>query len=71
VIQTYADGTEVSWSGPVGSSTPASVTQVIGAEDATEAAAPSGGSLGTVLGGAALVVALLSLGLSLRAPKPV
>lgn len=67
VVQTYADGTEVAWTGPEGSSTPASLTNVV-APGAQAEASPGGGGLGTVLGGAALLVALLSLGLALR-PK--
>jgi len=71
VVQTYGDGTEVAWTGPADSATPASVTQVLGAPvpEAAEVAPPAGSSLGTMLGGVALVVALLSLGLALRAPK--
>jgi uncharacterized protein YcnI len=69
VVQTYADGTEVAWTGPVESATPASVTQVVASGEPAESSA-TGGSLGTVLGGAALLVALLSLGLALRPAKP-
>jgi hypothetical protein len=59
VAQTYQTGERVDWSGPEGSKTPASVTEI--------AAADGGGSnAGTYLGGAALVVALLALGLTLR-----
>jgi uncharacterized protein YcnI len=70
VVQTYADGTEVAWTGPPESSTPASVTDVVAPAAATDAPPTSDGTLATWLGGAALVVALLSLGLSLRASKP-
>ena len=71
VVQTYADGTEVAWTGPLESSTPASVTSVTGPVAEVEVAPATGGSpAGTWLGGAALVVALLSLGLSLRPGKP-
>ena len=66
VVQTYADGTEVAWTGPLDSSTPASVTSVVGPTTELEAPPQGGGVLGTALGAAALVVALLSLGLSLR-----
>jgi uncharacterized protein YcnI len=70
VVQTYEDGTEVSWTGPLESSTPASVTAVVApATDVEELTTPDG-SLGTMLGAAALVVALLSLGLALRRTKP-
>ncbi len=65
VVQTYADGTEVSWSGPEGSSTPASVTRVLVPAAPAEPAEPAS-SMGTMLGGAALLVALISLGLVLR-----
>ncbi len=68
VVQTYADGTEVSWSGPEGSSTPASVTRVLAPAAVPTTAPPS--SLGTMLGGAALLVALISLGVSLRPSRP-
>lgn len=69
VVQTYEDGTEVSWSGPEDSSTPASLTQVLAPVDAAPAETPLS-SMGTLLGGVALGVALLSLGLSLRTAKP-
>ena len=65
VIQTYADGIEVSWSEPEGSSTPASLTHVL--EPSTdEPPVASANGLPTVLAGAALLVALVSLGLALR-----
>jgi len=71
VVQTYADGTEVGWTGPLESSTPASVTSVLAPVAEIEDAPPNGGgTMGTWLAGAALVVALLSLGLSLRPAKP-
>jgi uncharacterized protein YcnI len=66
VVQTYADGTEVAWTGPLESSTPASVTEVVAAATEVEAPPLGGSTLGTALAAAALVVALLSLGLSLR-----
>jgi uncharacterized protein YcnI len=69
VVQTYDDGTEVSWSGPEDSSTPASVTQVLAPVEAAPAEVRQS-PLGTLLGGAALLVALLSLGLSLRTARP-
>lgn len=68
VVQTYADGTEVSWSGPEDSATPASVTRVLAPVEAPTGVPSS--SPGTMLGGAALLVALLSLGLSLRPSRP-
>jgi uncharacterized protein YcnI len=71
VVQTYADGTEVAWTGPLESSTPASVTNVVAPVAEVEGAPATGGATpGTWLAGAALVVALLSLGLSLRPAKP-
>jgi uncharacterized protein YcnI len=69
VIQTYADGTEVAWTGPLESSTPASVTSVLAPVADVDEAPTTGGTPGTWLAGAALVVALLSLGLSLRPAK--
>jgi len=71
VVQIYADGTEVAWTGPLESSTPASVTNVVAPVAETDETPSTGGAtLGTWLAGAALVVALLSLGLSLRPAKP-
>ncbi|MFL5540468.1 MAG: YcnI family protein [Longimicrobiaceae bacterium] len=61
VSQTYQGGERVEWNGAEGSKTPASVTE-IGAVDG------GGGSAGTYLGGAALVVSLIALGLALRKP---
>ena len=57
-IQVYADGERVAWAGPEGSSTPASFTLVRGA------GAGVGGP--AVMSGAALLVALVALGLALR-----
>lgn len=67
-VQEYGDGTIVEWTGPADSATPASFTRVgAPAEVAVVAEAPPGsGSAGVVLGGAALVLALVSLGLALR-----
>ena len=60
VSQTYQGGERIEWSGPADSKTPASVTEIAAAET-------NGGSdTGTYLGGAALLVALLALGLALR-----
>lgn len=64
VTQTYQNGERVDWSGPEGSKTPASVTEIA----AADTGGGGGGSTGTYLGGAALVVALLALGLALRRP---
>jgi uncharacterized protein YcnI len=64
-VQEYDDGTVVEWTGPVESSTPASLTRVVAPADSS--AAPAGsGSGGTLLGGIALALALVSLGLALR-----
>jgi hypothetical protein len=60
VTQTYRNGERVDWSGPEGSKTPASVTEIAAADTG------GGGDTGTYLGGAALVIALLALGLALR-----
>ena len=68
VVQTYADGLAVEWSGPVDSATPASVTSVRAAVGAADSAnGPSG--LGSTLGTVALLVALLALGVALRPAK--
>ena len=69
VVQTYTDGTEVAWTGPEGSSTPASLTRVTAPVGAVPVGESQPQSVGTMLGGAALLVALLSLGLSLRAKQ--
>jgi uncharacterized protein YcnI len=58
--QTYADGQVVEWSGPEGSKTPASVTTI-----AAASAAPAG-SMALWLSIAALLLALISLGLAAR-----
>ena len=60
VSQTYQGGERIEWSGPADSKTPASVTEIAAAE------AGGGSDTGTYLGGAALLVALLALGLALR-----
>lgn len=56
VVQTYAGGEVVEWSGPEGSETPASVTLV----------ADAGPGAGIWLGAAGIVIGLLALGLALR-----
>ena len=60
--QTYADGQRVEWTGPAGSKSPASVT--------TLTVGPGGAStpVSLYVAVAALLVALLSLGLVLRRP---
>ena len=63
-FQTYAEGERVEWTGPVGSKTPASVTELV--------ARATGGSsrLPLYLASVAVVLALASLGLSLRRTEP-
>jgi nitroreductase len=60
----------VEWTGPADSPTPASLTLVRApiarAEPTEEVAAPPPSSTATYLAGAALLLALVSLGLSLR-----
>ncbi|MEO6877860.1 MAG: DUF1775 domain-containing protein, partial [Gemmatimonadaceae bacterium] len=60
-FQTYADGQRVEWTGAEGSKTPASVTSVA-------AAAGSGPSNAFGIAIAALVLAVISLGLAIRKP---
>ncbi|MEO6527257.1 MAG: YcnI family protein [Gemmatimonadaceae bacterium] len=67
--QTYADGEKVEWTGPEGSKKPASVTS-IGAGESAGAVADAGG-LARWLPWIALLIAVLSLGLSLRRPTAV
>jgi uncharacterized protein YcnI len=60
--QTYASGERVEWTGPEHSKTPASVTSI-------EPLAEAGWTTGvTWLAGAALLVAMISLGLTMRRP---
>ena len=61
--QTYANGERIEWTGAEGSKTPASVTSI----SAASTAGTSGGSSSTfVLAVAALGLAVISLGLSMR-----
>lgn len=60
--QTYAGGERVGWTGPEGSETPASTTTI--------EAGDGGPGWATILGGAALAVALVALGLGLRPAAP-
>ena len=69
-IQTYADGERVEWTGAEGTKTPASATVIgaaLGAADSSHATTGGGGS--TWVPWAALVLALVSLGLALRRPE--
>ena len=61
--QTYADGERVEWTGDVGSKRPASVT-TLGNQD-------TGGGASRWVSWAALLLALVSLGLALSRPRPV
>jgi uncharacterized protein YcnI len=65
VVQTYSDGTVVAWAGPPDSSTPASITSVQVPVQAGSADADTPRT-GILLGGVALLLALISLGLALR-----
>lgn len=62
--QSYADGVRVEWTGPEGGKTPASATVI----QAQSSAPMSSGGI-PWLGGTALVLALISLGLVLRRPE--
>lgn len=63
--QTYADGERVEWTGPAGSKRPASSTQIAAVGEATTT---SGGGAARWVPWAALVLALISLGVALRRP---
>jgi uncharacterized protein YcnI len=78
-FQTYEGNQVVEWTGPEGSKTPVSVTTLTArpaagaaVDTTTRAAAASGGGSSTPLyvSLAALALALVSLGLSLRRPEP-
>ena len=80
-FQTYAGNQLVEWTGPEGSKTPASVTKLTArpatgaaADTAARAAAPASTSAWLsppfYISGAALALALISLGISLRRPEP-
>jgi uncharacterized protein YcnI len=63
--QTYANGERVEWTGEQGSKTPASSTSIAPASGST-----TGGGMSTWAPWAALVLALLSLGIALRRSDP-
>ena len=63
VAQTYRGGERVDWNGPPDSKTPASATEIAASEGGGH------GDLGMYLGGTALLVSLLALGLALRKPE--
>lgn len=65
VAQTYRGGERVDWNGPEGSKTPASATEIAAGSEG----GGGSGNLGTYLGGAALVLSLVALGLALRKPE--
>jgi uncharacterized protein YcnI len=80
-LQTYAGNQVVEWTGPEGSKTPVSVTRLTprpatgaAADTTVRAAAPASTSawlsFPTYISLAALALALISLGLSLRRPEP-
>jgi uncharacterized protein YcnI len=60
VSQTYQGGERVEWNGPADSKTPASATEIGSAE--------GGGHTATYLASAALLFALVALGLAMRKP---
>jgi uncharacterized protein YcnI len=62
--QTYANGERIEWTGAEGSKTPASVTAISAAP--ASASAGGGGNTGFLLSIAALGLAVVSLGLSMR-----
>jgi uncharacterized protein YcnI len=73
--QTYADSLRVEWTGPEGSKSPASVTTIAAGPAATTAnpADPTrtdGGGMTKWLPWLAIVLSLISLGLSMRKPEP-
>ena len=65
--QTYADGERVEWTGAEESKTPASSTRIAPEADDAERGGGGGGSrLALYLGGAALLLSLVGLGVALR-----
>jgi uncharacterized protein YcnI len=63
-FQTYADGQVVQWTGPAGSKTQASATEL------TTRSSGGAGSMSLWIALAALGIALAGLGLALRRPEP-
>jgi len=63
VVQTYADGERVEWTGPEGAKTPASATAI-----SASAAGVGGGGAPRWVPWAALGIAIVGLGLALRRP---
>lgn len=68
-LQTYEGGEIVQWTGPEGSKTPASVTTLT-ERPAAGTSGAGAGSTPLYVALAALVLALVSLGLALRRPEP-
>lgn len=69
VVQTYADGERAEWTGPTDSKRPASVTNITSVTASPSAVA--GGGANPMISYAALALAVISLGLSLRQRGPV
>ena len=64
--QTYADGERVEWTGAEESKTPASSTRIAPEADDAEGGGGGGSRLALSLGGAALLLSLVGLGVALR-----
>jgi len=69
VVQTYADGERAEWTGPTDSKRPASVTNITTVTVPPSAAQSTGGA-NPMISYAALALAVISLGLSLRQRGP-
>ena len=69
IVQTYADGERAEWTGPADSKRPASVTNVTSVTAPAPAAGVSAGA-NPMISYAALALAVISLGLSLRQRGP-
>jgi uncharacterized protein YcnI len=69
IVQTYADGERAEWTGPTDSKRPASVTNVTSVTaPAPVAGASAAAGANPMISYAALALAVISLGLSLRRP---